>query len=62
MAKAKITLELTVEEWRVIEKSLDNYKGRLIHLMKGGERSYEEYLKLVNEEKVLDKLIEDFDL
>lgn len=57
-----MTLELTIEEWRVIEKSLDNYKGRLIHLMKNGEKGYEEYLKLVNEERVLDKLTEDFSL
>lgn len=62
MAKAKVTLELELNEWKVIEKALDNYKGRLIHLMKSNEKGYEEYVKLVGEEKILDKLLMDFDI
>lgn len=62
MAKGKMTLELSIEEWRVIENALSNYKGRIIHLSRNNEGSYEEYTKLAKEEKILDKLIEDFSL
>lgn len=62
MAKGKMTLELSIEEWRVIENALSNYKGRIIHLSRNNESSYEEYVKLAKEEKILDKLMEDFSL
>lgn len=62
MAKGKMTLELSIEEWRVIENALSNYKGRIIHLSRNNEGSYEEYTKLTKEEKILDKLMADFSL
>lgn len=53
MAQGKVTLELSIEEWRVIENALSNYKGRIIHLSRNNEGSYEEYTKLTKEEKYL---------
>ena len=57
-----MTLELSIEEWSVIENALSNYKGRIIHLSRNNEGNYEEYTRLAKEEKILDKLIEDFSL
>lgn len=62
MAKAKVTLELTLEEYKVVEKALDNYKGRLIHMSKQYDGSLENYQKTVREEKVLDALMKEFNL
>ena len=53
MAQGKVTLELSIEEWRVIENALSNYKGRIIHLSRNNEGSYEEYTKLTKEEKFI---------
>lgn len=62
MAKAKVTLELTLEEYKVIEKALDNYKGRLIHMSKQYDSSFENYQKTINEERVLDNLLKEFNI
>lgn len=62
MAKAKVTLELTLEEYKVVERALDNYKGRLIHMSKQYDGSLENYQKTVREEKVLDSLMKEFNL
>lgn len=60
MAKAKITLELTLDEYKVIENALDNYKGRLIHVSRQTDGSLESYQKTLKEEKVLDSLMREF--
>lgn len=57
--KGKVILELSLAEMKVIERALDNYKGRLIHLTKQNEGSFEKYQELVTEENLLDKLLED---
>lgn len=62
MARGRVTLELDLNEYKVIAKALDNYKGRLIHLTRTNEGNYEEYCKLIDEEKILDKITKDFSL
>lgn len=59
MAKGRVTLELNLAEMKLIEKALDNYKGRLIHLIKQNEGSFEKYQELSREENLLDKVMED---
>lgn len=57
--RGKVTLELSLAEMKVVERALDNYKGRLIHLQKQNEGSFEKYQELTREENLLDKLLDD---
>lgn len=62
MARGKVILELELNEYDVVKKALDNYKGRLIHLISKNDMNYEELQRLHKEEKSLDKMMKDFNL
>lgn len=62
MAKGKVTIELELGEYDVLKNALENYKGRLIHLIKQNDMNYIELQKLHKQEKTLDKLLADFDI
>lgn len=62
MARGKVMLELELNEYDIVKKALDNYKGRLIHLISKNDMNYEELQRLYKEEKVLDKMMKDFNL
>lgn len=62
MAKGKVTIELELNEYEVLKNALDNYKGRLIHLIKQNDMNFSELQRLYKQEKILDKLFVDFDM
>ena len=62
MAKGKVILELELNEYEVVKNALENYKGRLIHLIKQNDMHYMELQKLNKQEKTLDKILSDFNI
>lgn len=62
MAKGKITLELEITEYEVLKSALENYKGRLIYLIKQNDMHFMELQKLYRQEKTLDKMILDLNI
>lgn len=52
-----VTLEMTIGEYKIIEDALRNYKERLSYLQEKNEGNFERYQSLKDQEKKLEKII-----
>lgn len=57
--KNTVTLEMTIGEYKIIEDALRNYKERLTYLQERNENNFERYQNLKDQERKLEKLLEE---
>lgn len=55
---SKIQLELTIKEFTIIKKALQNYKGKLEYMLGKEDMNLDMTQKILKESKVLDYLLD----
>lgn len=58
----KVTLEMTIGQFKILEESLRNYKERLSYLLEKNEENFERYQDIKGKQKKLENILQELDL
>ena len=58
----KVTLEMSISQFKILEESLRNYRERLSYLLEKNEENFERFQDLKEKQKKLENILQELNL
>lgn len=58
----KVTLEMSISQFKILEESLRNYRERLSYLLEKNEENFERFQDIKEKQKKLESILQELNL
>ena len=58
----KVTLEMSISQFKILEESLRNYRERLSYLLEKNEENFERFKDIKEKQKKLENILQELNL
>ncbi len=58
----KVTLEMSISQFKILEESLRNYRERLSYLLEKNEENFERFQDIKEKQKKLENILQELNL